>query len=40
MVLEKNNILKALSKVIDPQSGQDIVSMNRVENLKVEDFHQ
>lgn len=36
MSLNITNIQKALSQVIDPKSGQDIVTMNRVENLKID----
>jgi ATP-binding protein involved in chromosome partitioning len=36
MKIEKTKIVEALSRVKDPQTGQDIVTMNMVENLVVD----
>ena len=36
MKIEKTKIVEALSRVKDPQTGQDIVTMNMVENLKID----
>lgn len=36
MKIEKTKIVEALSRVKDPQTGQDIVTMNMVENLEVD----
>ncbi|MFK7947139.1 MAG: Mrp/NBP35 family ATP-binding protein [Saprospiraceae bacterium] len=35
MRIEKTKIVEALSRVKDPQTGQDIVTMNMVENLEI-----
>jgi len=35
--LEKTKIVKALAKVTDPNSGQDIITMNMVRDLEIED---
>jgi len=37
MEFDKTKIVKALSKVADPKSGQDIITMNMVRDLEVED---
>lgn len=36
MTINKSKILEALSQVIDPKSGQNIVAMNKIEDLKIE----
>jgi ATP-binding protein involved in chromosome partitioning len=36
MKIEKTKIVEALSRVKDPQTGQDIVTMNMVKNLKID----
>ena len=36
MSIEKSKIIEALSRVRDPGTGQDIISMKRVEDLKIE----
>ena len=36
MKIEKTKIVEALSRVRDPKTGQDIVTMNMVENLKID----
>lgn len=36
MKIEKTKIVEALSRVKDPQTGQDIITMNMVENLKID----
>jgi len=35
MSIEKQQIVEALQKILDPQTGQDIVSLHMVENLQV-----
>jgi ATP-binding protein involved in chromosome partitioning len=37
MEIKKENIKKALSQVIDPEFGMDIVSLGFVKNIKIED---
>ncbi len=37
MAFDKTQIVKALAKVIDPRSGQDIITMNMVRDLVVEE---
>lgn len=39
MTFNKSNIIKALRKVADPQSGQSIVLMNRVREVSIEGKH-
>ena len=36
MKIDKNKVIEALSRVRDPNTGQDIIRMNRVQDLKIE----
>lgn len=36
MTIDRNKVVEALSRIRDPQTGQDIVRMNRVKDLKIE----